>query len=115
MPLFPTTCTALAVELLNACNRQGLRLATAESCTGGLIAGCLTEIAGSSAVVDRGYVVYDDRAKTEMLGVSVATLHRHGAVSEATGVRNSCSTTRAPSSRARLWDTIRSRSARSDR
>lgn len=84
MPLFPTTCTALAVELLNACNRQGLRLATAESCTGGLIAGCLTEIAGSSAVVDRGYVVYDDRAKTEMLGVSVATLHRHGAVSEAT-------------------------------
>ena len=55
-----------------------------KSCTGGLIAGCLTEIAGSSAVVDRGYVVYDDRAKVEMLGVREATLAAHGAVSEAT-------------------------------
>ena len=63
---------------------QGLRLATAKSCTGGLIVGCLTEIAGSSAVVDRGYVVYDNRAKVEMLGVREATLAAHGAVSEAT-------------------------------
>ena len=61
-----------------------MRLATAESCTGGLIAGCLTEIAGSSAVVDRGYVVYDNRAKVEMLGVREATLAADGAVSEAT-------------------------------
>ena len=61
-----------------------MRLATAESCTGGLIAGCLTEIAGSSAVVDRGYVVYDNRAKVEMLGVREETLTAHGAVSEET-------------------------------
>jgi nicotinamide-nucleotide amidase len=84
MGLFPPICDRLATELLDACGRQGLRLATAESCTGGLIAGCLTEIAGSSAVVDRGYVVYDNRAKVEMLGVREVTLAAHGAVSEAT-------------------------------
>lgn len=82
--LFPSACTALATDLLDACNRLGLRLATAESCTGGLIVGCLTEIAGSSSVVDRGYVVYDNRAKTEMLGVPPETLEAHGAVSEPT-------------------------------
>ena len=74
----------LARRLLAACEAAGLRLATAESCTGGLIAGCLTEIAGSSTVVDRGYVVYDNRAKEEMLGVQAETLRQHGAVSEAT-------------------------------
>lgn len=82
--LFPDDCTAAAEALLAACRAAGLRLATAESCTGGLIAGCLTEIAGSSAVVDRGCVVYGDRAKVEMLGVRAATLAAHGAVSEAT-------------------------------
>jgi nicotinamide-nucleotide amidase len=81
--IFPETCTDAAAALLAACARRGLRLATAESCTGGLIAGCLTEIAGSSAVVDRGYVAYDDRAKVEMLGVREAMLAAHGAVSEA--------------------------------
>lgn len=81
---FPPTCLAAARALLAACGRAGLRLATAESCTGGLIAGCLTEIAGSSAVLDRGYVVYDNRAKMELLGVREATLAAHGAVSEAT-------------------------------
>lgn len=84
MTLFPEDCTTRAQELLAACAKAGLRLATAESCTGGLIAGCLTEIAGSSAVVDRGYVVYDNRAKVEMLGVPEAVLAAHGAVSEAT-------------------------------
>jgi nicotinamide-nucleotide amidase len=84
VPLFPASCILLAEALLAEALRAGLRLATAESCTGGLIAGCLTEIAGSSAVVDRGYVVYDNRAKVEMLGVSEATLVLHGAVSEAT-------------------------------
>ena len=84
MSLFPADCDRLATELLAACGRQGLRLATAESCTGGLIVGCLTEIAGSSAVVDRGYVVYDNRAKVEMLGVHETTLAAYGAVSEAT-------------------------------
>ena len=84
MALFPDSHLDLARRLLAACNAAGLRLATAESCTGGLIAGCLTEIAGSSTVVDRGYVVYDNRAKEEMLGVPPETLRQHGAVSEAT-------------------------------
>ena len=79
---FPEPCLAAARTLLAACNARGLRLATAESCTGGLIAGCLTELAGSSAVVDRGYVVYDNRAKCEMLGVGADLLAAHGAVSE---------------------------------
>ena len=82
MRLFPARCTRLAEALLAEAGRAGVRLATAESCTGGLIAGCLTEIAGSSSVVDRGYVVYDNRAKVEMLGVREATLAEHGAVSE---------------------------------
>lgn len=57
-------------------------VATAESCTGGLIAATLTEIAGSSAVVDRGFVTYSNEAKTDMLGVPAAIIHTHGAVSE---------------------------------
>ena len=84
MSLFPQGCLRLARGLLDEAGRLRVRLATAESCTGGLIAGCLTEIAGSSAVVDRGYVVYDNRAKIEMLGVREATLAEHGAVSEET-------------------------------
>ena len=84
MSLFPEGCLRLARGLLDEAGRLRVRLATAESCTGGLIAGCLTEIAGSSAVVDRGYVVYDNRAKIEMLGVREATLAEHGAVSEET-------------------------------
>ncbi len=83
MHLFPKACADLAKALLDACAPLDLRLVTAESCTGGLIIGCLTEIAGSSSVVDRGYVVYDNRAKVEMLGVDEGTLAAHGAVSEA--------------------------------
>ena len=82
--MFPNAIMDVARALLARAEVRGVRLATAESCTGGLIAGCLTEIAGSSAVVDRGYVVYDNRAKTEMLGVQESTLARDGAVSEAT-------------------------------
>ena len=82
--MFDEPCLAAATKLLDACRARELRLATAESCTGGLIIGCLTEIAGSSAVVDRGYVVYDNRAKVEMLGVREATLLDQGAVSELT-------------------------------
>ena len=73
----------LAVKLLEACRRRGIMLATAESCTGGLIAGALTDIAGSSDVVERGFVTYSNEAKHEMLGVPEALIARHGAVSEA--------------------------------
>ena len=82
--MFPDAIMDAARALLARAEVRGVRLATAESCTGGLIAGCLTEIAGSSAVVDRGYVVYDNRAKMDMLGVRESTLASDGAVSEAT-------------------------------
>lgn len=80
----PAATLARAQVALDACQAHKLRLATAESCTGGLIAAALTEIAGSSAVVDRGFVVYDNLAKEEMLGVPAAVLASAGAVSEAT-------------------------------
>lgn len=73
----------LAAEVLAAARAQGVTLATAESCTGGLIAAALTEVPGSSDVVDCGFVTYSNAAKTQMLGVSEATLAAHGAVSEA--------------------------------
>ena len=79
---FPAQSLTLAKELLAACEARGWHLASAESCTGGLIVGCLTEIAGSSSVVERGYVTYDNRAKQEVLGVPAALLQRVGAVSE---------------------------------
>jgi nicotinamide-nucleotide amidase len=72
----------LAVVLIADCKRQKLKIATAESCTGGLVAGALTEIPGSSAVVDRGFVAYSNPAKTEMLGVDAALIARDGAVSQ---------------------------------
>jgi nicotinamide-nucleotide amidase len=72
---------ALAEAVLVRCREKKLMLATAESCTGGLIAGALTDIAGSSDVVERGFVTYSNRAKTEMLGVPAALIARHGAVS----------------------------------
>jgi nicotinamide-nucleotide amidase len=80
--LFPPRSVDLARELLAACQTRGLRLATAESCTGGLVIACLTEIPGSSNVVERGYVTYDNDAKAEVLGVPVPLLERVGAVSE---------------------------------
>lgn len=73
---------ALAGEVLNQCRAQGLRLATAESCTGGLIAGCLTAVAGSSVVFDRGFVTYSNEAKIAELGVSAELLAGRGAVDE---------------------------------
>jgi nicotinamide-nucleotide amidase len=82
MDLFPALHLDLARRLLAACEAAGVRLVTAESCTGGLIAGCLTEIAGSSAVVERGYIVYSNEAKQEMLDVPAELLCQHGAVSE---------------------------------
>ena len=73
---------AAAAELLEACHRAGLKLVTAESCTGGLVAGCLTSIPGSSEVYDRGFVVYSNRAKQDLLGVPGRLIETVGAVSE---------------------------------
>ena len=73
-----------AARLLELCRARGLHVATAESCTGGLVVAALTEIAGSSDVVDRGFVTYSNAAKQAMLGVPAATLRRYGAVSAQT-------------------------------
>jgi nicotinamide-nucleotide amidase len=76
----------LARQVLTACEERGILLATAESCTGGMIAAALTDIAGSSTVVDRGFVTYSNEAKMEMLGVRPETLEAHGAVSRETAL-----------------------------
>lgn len=72
----------LAPRVLEACRRRKAMLATAESCTGGMIAAALTDVAGSSDVFERGFVTYSNDAKREMLGVPAGLLARHGAVSE---------------------------------
>jgi nicotinamide-nucleotide amidase len=76
----------LARRVLTACEERGILLATAESCTGGMVAAALTDIAGSSTVVDRGFVTYSNEAKMEMLGVRPETLEAHGAVSRETAL-----------------------------
>jgi nicotinamide-nucleotide amidase len=73
---------SLAADVLDAARARGVTIATAESCTGGLIAGALTEIPGSSDAFDRGFVTYSNAAKQQMLGVRGETLAAHGAVSE---------------------------------
>jgi nicotinamide-nucleotide amidase len=82
--MFAPALIERAAALLTLCRNRRLTLAAAESCTGGLVAGLLTEIAGSSAVVERGFVVYSNLAKQEMLGVPESTLAEWGAVSAAT-------------------------------
>jgi nicotinamide-nucleotide amidase len=79
-----TELRRMARRVLALCRARGLRIATAESCTGGLVVGALTDIAGSSDVVDRGFVTYSNAAKQAMLGVPTATLKRFGAVSSET-------------------------------
>lgn len=71
-----------AEEILAAAKARGVMIATAESCTGGMISSAITDVAGSSAVFDRGFVTYTNAAKEAMLGVRAATLGDHGAVSE---------------------------------
>jgi nicotinamide-nucleotide amidase len=71
-----------AIDVLNACRKHGIMIATAESCTGGLIAAALTDIAGSSDVVDRGFVTYSNEAKNEMIGVPMELINQVGAVSK---------------------------------
>lgn len=72
----------MSQELLDLARKRGAILATAESCTGGLVSAAITHTAGSSAIFDRGFVTYTNKAKIELLGVSAATLDQHGAVSE---------------------------------
>ena len=72
----------MIAALLQRARAQGVTIATAESCTGGMVAAALTEIAGSSDVFDRGFVTYSNAAKIAMLGVQAQTLADHGAVSE---------------------------------
>ena len=74
----------VAARVLELCRSKRLKIATAESCTGGLVAGALTEIAGSSDVFECGYVTYTNAAKEAMLGVPATVLERHGAVSRQT-------------------------------
>ncbi len=78
---FPGPLIAKAEALLEAYRRAGLKIATAESCTGGLIAGCLTEIPGASDVVERGFLTYSNEAKHDLLGVPLELIRAHGAVS----------------------------------
>jgi nicotinamide-nucleotide amidase len=80
--MFPEDLTQQAAALIALLRRKHLMLATAESCTGGLIAGLITSISGSSDVLDCGFVTYSNDAKTRMVGVPPELILRHGAVSE---------------------------------
>ncbi|HYP35478.1 MAG TPA: CinA family protein [Stellaceae bacterium] len=82
--MFEAETLTLAQSVLDACRARGWHVATAESCTGGLVAGALTAIAGSSDVVERGFVTYSNEAKSELLGVPPETIAAHGAVSSET-------------------------------
>jgi nicotinamide-nucleotide amidase len=80
--MIPDVLLTEAESLLAACRAKGIRLATAEGFTGGLIAATLTAIAGSSDVVDRGFVTYSNQARHDLLGVPMSLIETHGAVSE---------------------------------
>ena len=82
--MFEAEALTLAQSVLDACRARGWHVATAESCTGGLVAGALTAIAGSSDVVERGFVTYSNEAKAELLGVPAEIGAAHGAVSAET-------------------------------
>ena len=86
MSFWPKDIEDAARAVIEDFSARGLTVATAESCTAGLIAGALTEIAGSSAVFDRGFVTYSNEAKQQMIGVSAETLKAHGAVSRPTAL-----------------------------
>ena len=80
--MFPSELTKLTAELIAKCREGKIKIATAESCTSGLIAGCLTSVSGSSDVFERGFNTYSNEAKNEMLGVPMEEIVAHGAVSE---------------------------------
>ena len=73
---------SIAAQIIDQYRKSDLKIATAESCTGGMVAVALTDVAGSSDVFERGFVTYSNAAKMQMLGVLAATLEAHGAVSE---------------------------------
>ncbi len=79
--MFPAEILDRAHALIEACRREGVKIAMAESCTGGLIGASLTAVAGSSAVVERGFITYSNQAKIALLGVPESLLVAHGAVS----------------------------------
>ena len=79
--MFDEEITAAVNKLLERCKAKALTVATAESCTGGLVAAAISEISGSSAVLDRGFVTYSNEAKQQMLGVTPSTIDVYGAVS----------------------------------
>lgn len=84
--MFPEKIEHLARRVVARAMERGVMIATAESCTGGLVAAAITAVAGSSAVLDRGFVTYSYPAKIRMLGVAPLTLEAHGAVSRATAL-----------------------------
>jgi nicotinamide-nucleotide amidase len=83
-PMIDAEVRAAAARVLDLCRARALKVTTAESCTGGLVASALTEIAGSSDVVESGFVTYSNRAKQSLVGVPEAVLAAHGAVSRQT-------------------------------
>ncbi|MGL3605309.1 CinA family protein [Rhizobium sp. G187] len=87
MGLYPADIETKAATIIAAYRERRWMITTAESCTGGLIAGALTEISGSSAVVDRGFVTYTNQAKMDLIGVSAKTLEAFGAVSKETALQ----------------------------
>jgi nicotinamide-nucleotide amidase len=80
--MFPVNLLYLAENVIKMLKKQNLHLVTAESCTGGLIAGCLTAVSGASDVINQGFITYANQAKSDLLGVPQAILLEHGAVSE---------------------------------
>ena len=86
MSLFPQPLTDLASAVLETARKKGFQIVTAESCTGGLVSGCLTEIPGASDVVDRGFITYSNDAKMQHLDVSRKTILDYGAVSSETAL-----------------------------
>lgn len=81
--MYPEILYVMAEDLIETCQAKGLTLTLAESCTGGLIAGCITSVAGASTVFERGFVTYSNRSKGELLGVPSYVFMEHGSVSEA--------------------------------
>jgi len=84
--IYPEILIIMTEDLIAVCREKKIKLAVAESCTGGLVAGCITSVSGSSDIFDRGFVTYSNQAKIEMLGVPESTLEKFGAVSEETAI-----------------------------